>query len=286
MGGALALDAAWLFAAFLIIGVLIAAGIAARRFLLERGGGTVECGLRRGNGSWRLGVASYQREELCWFGVFGLSVRPVEVFSRRDLAVVSRRLPSKDEAGALGPGMIVIECAFGGGDGSLPEAGGTSSAQASAGAPAGPGPSGVAMASAASGASGGASSSGAAGISETTGSFGDAGPPGVVGSATATGASVGHAGIPRPSGPADSADSTRSAVSGVSAASAASTPSAGSTASVGSPSAGSTASTPSAGSTASVGSPSAGLHRLHPLRRPPPPPSAPPLPAPPPPPDR
>ena len=50
MGGALALDAAWLFAAFLIILVLVAAGIAARRFLLERGGGTVECGLRRGNG--------------------------------------------------------------------------------------------------------------------------------------------------------------------------------------------------------------------------------------------
>ena len=36
MGGALALDAAWLFAAFLVVLVLIAAGIAARRFLLER----------------------------------------------------------------------------------------------------------------------------------------------------------------------------------------------------------------------------------------------------------
>ena len=46
MGGALALDAAWLFAAFLIILILAAVGIAARRFLLERGGGTVECGLR------------------------------------------------------------------------------------------------------------------------------------------------------------------------------------------------------------------------------------------------
>ena len=53
MGGALALDAAWLFAAFLVILTLAAIGIAARRFLLERGGGTVECGLRRPNGSWR-----------------------------------------------------------------------------------------------------------------------------------------------------------------------------------------------------------------------------------------
>ena len=113
MGGALALDAAWLFAAFLIILILAAAGIAARRFLLERGGGTVECGLRKGSGSWRLGLASYQREELCWFGSFGLTMRPDEVFPRRDLTVVSRRLPSDAEAASLGPGRIVVECKFG-----------------------------------------------------------------------------------------------------------------------------------------------------------------------------
>lgn len=113
MGGELALDAAWLFAAFLIILILAAAGIAARRFLLERGGGTVECGLRKEGGPWRLGVASYQREELCWFGIFGLSLRPHEVFPRRDLTVVSRRLPSDAEAATLGPGMIVVECKLG-----------------------------------------------------------------------------------------------------------------------------------------------------------------------------
>jgi hypothetical protein len=113
VGGALALDAAWLFAAFLIILVLAAVGIAARRFLLERGGGTVECGLRRPNGSWRLGLASYQREELCWFGALGLSMRPDLVFPRRDLAVVSRRLPTEAEAATLGPGMIVLECRLG-----------------------------------------------------------------------------------------------------------------------------------------------------------------------------
>ncbi len=113
MGGELALDAAWLFAAFLIILILAAAGIAARRFLLERGGGTVECGLRKEGGPWRLGLASYQREELCWFGVFGLSLRPHEVFPRRDLTVVSRRLPSDAEAATLGPGMIVVECKLG-----------------------------------------------------------------------------------------------------------------------------------------------------------------------------
>jgi hypothetical protein len=113
VGEGLALDAAWLFAAFLIIVVLAAAGIAARRYLLERGGGTVECGLRRPGGSWRLGLASYQREELCWYGVFRISMRPEEVFGRRDLAVVSRRMPTDAEASILGPGMVVLECALG-----------------------------------------------------------------------------------------------------------------------------------------------------------------------------
>ena len=114
MGGALALDAAWLFAAFLVILTLAAVGIAARRFLLERGGGTVECGLRRGpNGSWRLGLASYRPEELWWFGALGLTMRPDVVFPRRDLTVVSRRLPTEAEAASLGPGMIVVECQLG-----------------------------------------------------------------------------------------------------------------------------------------------------------------------------
>jgi hypothetical protein len=113
VGEALALDAAWLFAALLIILVLAAAGIAARRYLLERGGGTVECGLRKGGGSWRLGVASYRLDELCWFRVFAISMRPQETFPRRDLTVLSRRLPTDAEEASLGHGMIVLECRLG-----------------------------------------------------------------------------------------------------------------------------------------------------------------------------
>jgi len=113
VGGALALDAAWLFAAFLVVLILAAAAIAARRFLLERGGGTVECGLRKGDRAWRLGLASYQREELYWFRVFGIGMRPQETFPRRDLTLVRRRLPSQAEAASLGPGMIVVECQLG-----------------------------------------------------------------------------------------------------------------------------------------------------------------------------
>ena len=113
MGEALALDAAWFFAAFLVLLVLAAAGIAARRFLLERTGANVECGLRQDRGTWRLGVASYRMDELCWFGVFGISMRPEETFPRRDLAVVSRRPPTGDEISILGPDRIVVECQLG-----------------------------------------------------------------------------------------------------------------------------------------------------------------------------
>ena len=146
MGEGLALDAAWLLAAFLVILVLAAAGIAARRFLLERGGGTVECGLRRQNGSWRLGVARYRGEELRWYGIFGLSVRPDEVFPRRDLTVVSRRLPTEAEAVSLGPDMIVVECRLGedtsqlgsGSGGGGPGAGDRQAAASGPGADSGP----------------------------------------------------------------------------------------------------------------------------------------------------
>ena len=116
MSEALALDAAWLLAAFLILLVLAAAGIAARRFLLDRGGATVECGLRQRGGSWRLGVASYQLDEFRWYRIFGVSMRPDQTFPRRDLAVVTRRPPTEEEVSILGPGRIVAECQLGGSD--------------------------------------------------------------------------------------------------------------------------------------------------------------------------
>lgn len=114
MSGALALDAAWLFAAFLILAVLAAAGIAVRRVLLDRGGGTVECGLRKSAGSaWRLGVAAYSADELRWYHVFGVMLTPDEVLPRRALTVVSRRPSEPAEAASLGAGAIVVECRSG-----------------------------------------------------------------------------------------------------------------------------------------------------------------------------
>ena len=127
MGGALT-DAVWLFAAFLVLLVAAAVVLATRRFLLERSGGTVECALRRldadgepdhvglpwhglGHGGWRLGVLSYQRDELYWYGALGVLLRPEQVFQRRALAVVSRRPADEPEVAALGVGRIVVEVA-------------------------------------------------------------------------------------------------------------------------------------------------------------------------------
>jgi hypothetical protein len=114
LGEALALDAAWLFAAFLILLVLAALGIAARRFLLERGGATVECGLRQQGRPWRLGVASYQLDEFRWYRIFGVSMRPEQAFLRRDLTVAAHRPPTEEEVSILGLGRIVAECQLSG----------------------------------------------------------------------------------------------------------------------------------------------------------------------------
>ena len=113
----LTLDVAWLFAAFLALLVIAAGFLAVRRFLLERGGGTVECALRRGTSPWRLGVASYQSDELRWYNAFGISPRPEETFGRRDLTVVSHRPPDSAEIATLGPGRVVVECELPGGPG-------------------------------------------------------------------------------------------------------------------------------------------------------------------------
>ena len=110
-GGRLALDAGWLLVVVLIIALGCATGIAARRTLIERGGGSIDCGLRRRRDRrWRLGVAEYGPEELRWYPVFGLRLRPQAVFDRRALCVVSRRPADPVEVTSLGPGTVVVEC--------------------------------------------------------------------------------------------------------------------------------------------------------------------------------
>ena len=113
-GGRIALDAGWLLLVILLIALAGAMGIAARRTLIERGGGTVDCGLRRlGDRRWRLGLAAYQPGELRWYPVFGFRLRPGEVFARHTLTVVSRRSADPVEETSIGPGAVVVECDIG-----------------------------------------------------------------------------------------------------------------------------------------------------------------------------
>ena len=110
MTGALT-DAVWIFAAFLVLIVAAAVALATRRYLLERSGGTVECAMRRPAvvGNWRLGLLSFQRDELYWYGALGVLLRPEQVFQRRALTVVLRRPASLAESSALGADRIVVE---------------------------------------------------------------------------------------------------------------------------------------------------------------------------------
>jgi Protein of unknown function (DUF2550) len=113
MSKAIALDAAWVFAAFIVLIVLCATGLAVRRMLLDRGGGTVECGLRRPDGTWRLGVAAYGEDELRWYDAVGVLLIAEEVLERQTLSVASRRAAYPAEAALLGPGMVVVSCRTG-----------------------------------------------------------------------------------------------------------------------------------------------------------------------------
>ena len=112
MGGAVD-GAVWIIAAAAVVLVLAAAALAARRFLLERTGGTVECALRQPaeTGKWRLGMISYQRDEVYWYRALGVLLRPERVFHRRALSVVNRRATRPDEEAALGADRVVVEVA-------------------------------------------------------------------------------------------------------------------------------------------------------------------------------
>jgi hypothetical protein len=115
VGEGLAVDAVWLFAVILVLIVAAAAALAVRRYWLERGGGTVECGLRSlsRRGGWRLGVVSYQRDELYWYGALGVALRPERVFPRRSVEVTSRRPVEPSEMTILDPSWIIIEAKTG-----------------------------------------------------------------------------------------------------------------------------------------------------------------------------
>ena len=100
--------------AVLVLAALSFAGIFVRRRILQRGGGTVELSLRLKRGSrdrgWVQGIGRFVDDDLQWYRVFSLAVRPRRTLSRRDLQVDRQRPPTGPETYSLLAGAVVMEC--------------------------------------------------------------------------------------------------------------------------------------------------------------------------------
>ena len=88
--------------------------VAGRLRGLHRAGGAVELSLRLrpddlGRG-WVNGIGRFVDDELRWYRVFSLSLRPRRTLSRRDLQVTGRRPPADRERRALQQGVVVLSC--------------------------------------------------------------------------------------------------------------------------------------------------------------------------------
>jgi hypothetical protein len=85
-----------------------------RRELIARSGGTIELNFRLstvvpGRG-WSPGVARFVGDEMRWYRLFSLSVRPRRTLVRSAFAVQDRRSPSAAERLALPADWIVLRC--------------------------------------------------------------------------------------------------------------------------------------------------------------------------------
>lgn len=85
-----------------------------RRRWIARNGGTFEFSVRvrssRAGRGWMLGVGRYTGDDLEWFRVFSLALRPRFSYRRAELEYVGRREPEGMEAYSLYPGHIVVAC--------------------------------------------------------------------------------------------------------------------------------------------------------------------------------
>jgi hypothetical protein len=88
--------------------------LALRRRVLLRPAGSIDMSLRtrvgRVGGGWALGVGRYTGDDLEWYRLFALTVRPSRTMSRRELQVIGRRQPSGAESWAVQAGAVIVEC--------------------------------------------------------------------------------------------------------------------------------------------------------------------------------
>ncbi|MFI7589660.1 DUF2550 domain-containing protein [Spongisporangium articulatum] len=100
----------------LLLGLALGA-VVGRRYALGRDLVSFDCALRKHPtgkpGGWILGVARYSGENLEWFRVFTLTLRPRRVLERGRLEVVERREPTDTELDSILPDSVVVRCRYG-----------------------------------------------------------------------------------------------------------------------------------------------------------------------------
>ncbi|MER5333219.1 DUF2550 domain-containing protein [Micromonospora sp. NPDC002717] len=85
-----------------------------RRAVVTRSGGIIRLGVRTstmldGRG-WSPGFGRFVGDELRWYRVFSLAIRPTRVLSRKGLAVERRRLPEGQERLSMPADWVILRC--------------------------------------------------------------------------------------------------------------------------------------------------------------------------------
>ncbi len=98
----------------LLVFTLCLSGV--RRFNLRRALGTVDASICVAGNSWQMGVCRYQDNDLEWFRLASLSVRPKHTFRRSSLELTGRRQPTESELVKVQPETVIVELRYEGQD--------------------------------------------------------------------------------------------------------------------------------------------------------------------------
>ena len=98
----------------LLVFALCLSGV--RRFNLRRALGTVDASICVAGNSWQMGVCRYQDNDLEWFRLASLSVRPKHTFRRSSLELIGRRQPTETELVKVQPESVIVELRYEGRD--------------------------------------------------------------------------------------------------------------------------------------------------------------------------
>lgn len=98
----------------LLVFALCLSGV--RRFNLRRALGTVDASICVAGNSWQMGVCRYQDNDLEWFRLASLSVRPKHTFRRSSLELTGRRQPTENELVKVQPETVIVELRYEGQD--------------------------------------------------------------------------------------------------------------------------------------------------------------------------